>query len=152
MSSFKPNQSADQVQAREEVACSFFVARRDASEMFDYIEETLDKISLGIKSKIAFPLDLAIRFGWNDRFDGAHFKAPDEVITVISLVTEERFRSNLADKGFGLRYIMRLAAGETDHEWISKRVDESMDFCRKSAARASYGLILPPFFRAPALC
>jgi hypothetical protein len=51
-----------------------------------------------------------------------------------------------------LRDVVDVAAGETERQGISQGVDERMDFCRQSAARAAYGLVAAPFLRAPALC
>ena len=46
--------------ACEEVSGGFFIARCNASEVFDVIEEALDKIALCIERKVAFTFDLAI--------------------------------------------------------------------------------------------
>jgi len=37
-----------------------------------------------------------------------------------------------------------VATGETERQWIAKRVDDHVDFCRKAAARAADGLVAPP--------
>ena len=47
---------------------------------------------------------------------------------------------------------MGLPAGEAAGDGKAKRVDDGMDFGREPAPRAAYGLIKPPFLRAPALC
>jgi hypothetical protein len=45
-----------------------------------------------------------------------------------------------------------MAPGETERQWIAQRIDDYVDFCRKTAARAADGLVTAPFLRAPALC
>jgi hypothetical protein len=45
-----------------------------------------------------------------------------------------------------------LAAGEAERQRIAQGVDDHMDLGGQSAARAAYGLVDPPFLRAPALC
>ena len=60
MSSFEPSQCADKMNAREEVSGGFFVARCNASEVFDCVEEALDEIAFGIEDKVAFTFDLAV--------------------------------------------------------------------------------------------
>jgi hypothetical protein len=47
---------------------------------------------------------------------------------------------------------VRVAAGETECQWIAQRIDDGVDFCRQTAARAADGLVIAPFLRAPALC
>jgi hypothetical protein len=48
VSSFKPSQGADQMEAREKVAGGFFIARGDASKLFDVLEKTFDQVAFGI--------------------------------------------------------------------------------------------------------
>jgi hypothetical protein len=49
------------MQAGEEIARSFFVAGRDASELFDELKETLDEVALGVEGEIAIASDLTVR-------------------------------------------------------------------------------------------
>ena len=46
------------MQAGEEIARGFFVAGRDASELFDELKETLDEVAFGVKGEsiIAYSL------------------------------------------------------------------------------------------------
>lgn len=46
--------------ASEEVSGGFFIARCDASEVFDCVEEALDKIALGIERKVTFTFNQAV--------------------------------------------------------------------------------------------
>lgn len=48
------------MQAREEIARGLFVARGDAPELFDKIEEAFDQIALGVEREIAIAFDRAI--------------------------------------------------------------------------------------------
>jgi len=47
----------------EEVAGGFFIARCDASELFESIEETLDEIAFGVEGEVALAADLAVGLG-----------------------------------------------------------------------------------------
>ena len=40
------------MQAGEEIARGFFVAGRDASELFDELKETLDEVAFGVKGEV----------------------------------------------------------------------------------------------------
>ena len=44
----------------EEVSCSLLISGCDAPEVFDRVEETLDKVALPVEGKVAIPLDDAI--------------------------------------------------------------------------------------------
>ena len=152
MSSFKPSQRTDQVKSGEIVAGSLFITGGDAAKVLDGIEEALDEIALAVERKIAVPFDLAVHFRRDHRFDGTHFQALNEALTVVSLVTEECCGLDLSRKGFCLRDVVCLSSTQAERERISQGVDDGMDFCCQAATRAAYGLVLAPFLRAPALC
>lgn len=140
------------MEAGEEIARGLLVTGGDAAKMLDSIEEPLDEIAFAVKREVAVAFDFAVGFWRDHRLDDARFEALDEAVAVVSLVGEKRFGIGLRHQFFGLRHIVDLAAGEAEHEWISQGVDDGMDFRRQAAARAAYGLVLTPFFRAPALC
>ena len=50
------------MQAGEEIAGSFFVTGRDASELFDELKETFDEVAFGVEGEGAIASDLAVRF------------------------------------------------------------------------------------------
>jgi hypothetical protein len=140
------------MQAGEEIARSFFVAGRDASELFDELKETLDEVALGVEGEVAIASDLTVRLWRDDGLDGSHFEALDEGVGVIALVAEEGFGLRSSREGFSLGDIVDLAAGEAERQRVAQGVDDHMDLGGQSAARAAYGLVDPPFLRAPALC
>ena len=76
----------------------------------------------------------------------------EEGVAVITLVGENGTGLNLSGQRFGLGDVMRLPAGEADGYGKPERVDVGMNFGGKATARATYGLVEPPFLRAPALC
>ena len=140
------------MQAGEEIARSFFVARRDTSELFDELKETLDEVALGVEGEIAIASDLTVRLWRDDGLDGSHFEALDEGVGVIAFVAEEGFGLHLSREGLSLGDVVDLAAGEAERQRVAQGVDDHMDLGGQSAARAAYGLVDPPFLRAPALC
>jgi hypothetical protein len=140
------------MEAGEKVAGGFFVARRDASKLFEILEETLDQVALGVESVVAIAFDFTIGFGRDDRFDLSTFEGGDKAIRVIAFVSEDRIWRHVGDKHLGLGDIVYLSAGEAQRQRIAQGVDDDMNFCGQSGARAAYGLVEPPFFRAPALC
>jgi hypothetical protein len=140
------------MEAGEEIARGFFVAGCDASELFDELKETLDEVALGVKGEVAIASDLAVRLWRDDRLDRSHFEALDEGAGVITLVAEEGFGLRFRGEGFSLGDVVDLAAGEAERQRVAQGVDDHMDLGGQAAARAAYGLIDPPFLRAPALC
>lgn len=77
------------MQSGQEVSGGLFVTGCDASEVFDDVEKSFNKIALAIKRKIAFTLDFAIGFRWNDHLDAALLKALDVAVGVIALVAQQ---------------------------------------------------------------
>ena len=146
MSSFEPSEGAGEVYPGEEIARRFLVARCDASELFDVIEEAFDQIAFGIEREIAGSLDLAVGLGRNHHGDRARFEAGDEVIGVIAFVAEKGSGLDLGGQCFGLGDVVGLAAGEAQREGIAESVDDHMDFGREAAARPPDGLVGAVFF------
>ena len=79
-------------------------------------------------------------------------QAREEGVAVVALVGENRAGADLRGRRFGLGDVMGLPAGQTEGNGKPERIDDGMDFGRKPAARATYGLVKTPFLRAPALC
>ena len=140
------------MQAGGESARSFFVAGRDASELFDELKETLDQVALGVEGEVAIARDLAIRFWRDDRLDGSDFEALNKAGGVVAFVAEEGFGLHFSREGLGLGDVVDLAAGEAERQRVAESVDDHMDLGGRAAARAAYGLVDTPFLRAPALC
>ena len=140
------------MQACEKVSGGFFVARGDAPELFDKIEETLDQITLAVESEIAIAFDFPICFWRDDGNDGAQFKARDEGVGVIAFVSQKGCGLYLGGQRFGLGEVVDLAARQTERKRVSNGIDDGMDFGCEAAARPAYGLVEAPFLRAPALC
>jgi hypothetical protein len=140
------------MEAREEIARGFFIAGRDASELFEELKETLDEVAFGVEGEVAIASDLAVRLWRDDRLDGSHFEALDEGVGVVALVAEEGFGLHFSGEGFSPGDVVDLAAGETERQWIAQGVDDHMDLGGRAAARVAYGLVETPFLRAPALC
>jgi hypothetical protein len=139
------------MQAGEEIARGFFVAGRDASELFEELKETLDEVAFGVEGEVTIARDLAVRLWRDDRLDGSHFEAFDEGVGVVALVAEEGFGLHSSGEGFSLGDVVDLAAGETEGQRIAQGVDDHMDLGGRATARAAYGLVETPFLRAPAL-
>ena len=140
------------MESGEEVSRGLLVTRCDGSELFDEIDESLDEVSFAVEGKVAWPFDPAVFLGWDDRNNAADFEVFNKAVGIIPFVTDERLRRDLGNQCFGLRNLVDLAFGEAERERVSQGIDNDVDLGRRAAAGASYGLVLAPFFRAPALC
>ncbi len=136
----------------EEVAGGFFIARCDASELFESIEETLDEIAFGVEGEVALAADLAVGLGRDHRLDAAHNQGSNEAVGVVTLVSDDGLRLDLGEERFGLRDIVNLTAGQADRQRIAERVDDGVDLGRQSAARPPDRFLAAVFLGAPALC
>ena len=84
--------------------------------------------------------------------DVSTFEAGEEAIRVITFVSQDRLRLHLGHERFGLGDVVSLSAGKAQRQRITQGVDDNVNFGGQPAARATYGLVEAPFFRAPALC
>lgn len=146
MSSFEPSEGAGEVYAGEEIARGFLIARCDASELFDVIEEAFDQIAFGIEREVACSSNFAVGLGRNHRGDGARFEAGDQAVRVIAFVAKKCAGLDLGGQGFGLGDVVDLAAGEAQRDRIAEGIDDHVDFGRETAARAPDGLVAAVFF------
>ena len=152
MSSFEPDEGADEVKAAEEVASGFFVSSCDPPEMFDDIEEAFDEIAFAVEREVTWPLDLPVRLGRDDHCDAARFEIVDEAVGIIALVAEKGSRLYLIGQQFGLLDVVNLSTGEAEHQRIAECIDNRMDLGRQPTTRTAYRFIDAAFFKAPALC
>ena len=152
MSSFKPSEHANELQACGEIARGFLVACCDASEVFDELEESFDQIALPVKRVIAFAFVLAVCLWRDDRLDPARPEAGNVGVGVVALIGENGLWLDLCGQRFSLGNVVNLTFGQSERERVSQRIDDHMDFRGQAAARTAYGLVDAFFLRAPALC
>lgn len=140
------------MKASEEVSGGLLVTRGDGAEVLDDIEEAFHEPPLAIEREVAFPVGLAVRSRWNDRFDPTHVKMVNEAVAVVAFIADESGGLDLLRQGFGLHHVVNMSAGEADRQRIAQGIDDCVDFGRQSAARAPDRFVRIPLFRAPALC
>lgn len=152
MSSIEPTEYGDQVDAGKEVSGKLFIARGDAPELFEFVEEPLDQVAFGVERKVAAAGRLAVRLGRDDGGNAGGYETVDEGVGVVSFVGNEGLRCSLGDQLRGGNQVVDLAWGEPQDERIAQSIDESMDLGAQASSGSSDGLALAPFFGAPALC
>ena len=95
---------------------------------------------------------LAVGLGRNDGSDPALLETLDECVGVITLVGDDGLGLDRLEQRLGLRDVGRLPRRQRERDRIAEIVDNSVDFRRQAATRATDGLVLAVFFWAPALC
>src|SRR3954452_15648165 len=153
MSSIEPDESGDQVNAGQEASCGLVVAGGDGPELLELGEEVLDQMPglvevcvKGARCRAGLPRwDHGCLAGVSQRFEHA-------LVRIERLAGNERLGLKLWQQGIGSSQIVLLTAGEMKADRIAERIDGGVDFRAQPSTRASDGLILTPFLRAPALC
>src|SRR5215204_141814 len=153
VSSIEPDESGGQVNAGQEASCGFVVAGGNGPELLELGKEVLDQmpglVEVFVKGARCLPGlargDDGCLAGFSQRF--AHPR-----VGIERLVGDERLGLKLREQGIRPLQIMSLARREQKAGRIAERIDGGVDFGAQPAARASDGLILTPFLRAPALC
>ena len=140
------------MQACEEVSSGLLIACRNGSELLAEVEEPLDEIAFGIKREVARSWCFPVGFRRNDGSYAANLKAFDEPVGVIAFVGDESLGGDLRHEGLCLCDVVGLALGQAESQGIAQGIHDHMDLGGQTAARPAYGLVLTPFFRAPALC
>ena len=152
MSSIEPTEYGDQVDAGKEVSGELFIARGDAPELFEFVEEPLDQVALGIEREVAATRRLAVRLGRDDGDDACGSETVEEAVGIVGLISDEGLRRGLGDELRGRHEVVHLAWGERQDKRIAQGIDEGMDLGAQTSSGASDGLVLAPLFSAPALC
>ena len=136
----------------EEVSCELVVARGDASEVFELVEEAFDEVALSVERGIDRALDLAVLLGrdvgpraviGDELDDGLGVIAPvgDGVAGRGKAVDERRHGGFVGDLARGQQEAQRQAAG----------IDDDVDLAAQPATGTANGVIRAPFF-PPAAC
>lgn len=133
------------------MACRLVIAGGDGAQVLELVEEALDQVALTIEGEVGLARDPAIGLGWHDRGDRLCVAGLDQRIGVIRLVRQAGLRLGMLQQRLGLAEIAGLAGRQGEGNGMAQRSDQGMDLGGQSASRTSAGLVLAPFFRAPAL-
>lgn len=152
MSSVEQDDGCGELDGGKEVCGDFVIARRDPSELFEFIEEAFDKVALLVEREVAGSSDGSVAFGGDHRRDAGLEKRLDQAIGIEGFVADHGLRVGLGEQGERRFEIVRLTWREGQRDWVAERVDDGMDLGRQAASGAAEGLLFAPFLRAPALC
>src|SRR5215211_8633596 len=153
MSSIEPDGYGGEVNTGQEASGGFVVAGGNGPELLELGEEVLDQmpglVEVFVKGARCLPgiprWDHGCLAGLGQRFEHPR-------VGIERLVGNERLGLKLREQGIRSSQIVLLTAGEMKAGRVAERIDGGVDFGAQPAARASDGLIRPPFLGAPALC
>src|SRR4051794_19833189 len=153
MSSIEPDESGGEVNAGQEASCGLVVAGGNGPKLLELGEEVLDQmpglVEVIVKGARCLPgiprWDHGCLAGLGQRLE-------HPLVGIEGFVGNERLGLKLREQGIGSSQIVLLTAGEMKAGRIAERIDGGVNFGAQPSARASDGLILTPFLRAPALC
>ncbi|GCD59909.1 hypothetical protein NBRC3280_2504 [Acetobacter pasteurianus NBRC 3280] len=128
------------------------VAGYDGTELFEFIEEPLNKITFPVKSKVCFPSYRSIAFGRYDRDNPALCQPINQSVGIIRFVSKESVQVDVVQKRFSASDISILTLCDIEFHRVAQGIANGMYLCGQAAPGSSDGLIRTPFLRAPALC
>ena len=127
-------------------------ARGYTSELLELIEEPFHEITFLIHLLVIIALDLAVA-PWRDhRLDISRLERGDEPVRVVSLAGNKSVCAGIGQQLVRGVDIVDLTRRQGEIHGIAQGIDEGVELAGQAAPRASDGLVLTPFLRAPAPC
>ena len=133
MSSNHPNEDAGDEDHSEIVSRGLLVARGDAPELLDAIEEAFDEVALLIDVAIEVSR-LGARPRGDDGFTALGADKLDQMAGVEPLVSEHLLALLAAQQGSGLGDVMNLPSRDPQVDGIAEGIHDRVDFCRQASA------------------
>lgn len=121
-------------------------ARRDSTESLEAVEEELDEVALGVELSILRDCARSFRLGADDGLDAASFELGAKLVGVVPGVSDESTASCVVEELGRCDQFVALAGRQRDVERPTFRVDDRVDFGRKTSSRASQSIALDPPF------
>ncbi len=153
MSSIEPNGCGGEMDSGEEVLGGFVIAGRDGAELLELGEEVLDQVPGLVEIAIIGARRPSVLARRDDgRLAGRSQGLDHPLLGIEGLVGNERLGLKLREQGIGSGQIMGLAARQGKADGVAQSIHQRMDLGRQPTFAASNGLVVTPFFRAPAAC
>lgn len=147
-----PEPNGSQGDCREEVAGELVVARGDAPEVLEFVEEALDEVAVAVELGIdgAYDLDVALGRDVGGRASGC--EEVDDGTGAVSTVGDGIARRAQAIDQRRQRGLVGGLAGRQNHpDRKTVAINDGVDLGRQSSTRTADGVIRAPLF-PPAAC
>ena len=136
----------------EEVSSEFVVARGDPAEVFDLVEEALDKVALAVEFGVDRALDLAASLGRDMRLGAVAGDHLDDGLGVVAAVGDGvSCRCEPVEQRWDAGLVRGLAGADQEAQRQAASVNHGVDLGAQSATRTANGVIRAPLF-PPAAC
>jgi len=143
----EPELCGSEFEHGEEVCGVLFVARGEASEVFDPVEEPLDAVTCAIEHRAEAGFPAAMHHRRDVGCGTGGFDLAAQPVGVVGLVGQhDGAFVQVPEQLLGDRAIARLARRQDQFERQTVGVDERMDLGRQPAARAAHTAIRVAFF------
>ena len=140
------------MQERIEPRSELVVARREAPELFEPVEESLDEVSRFVAVPVGMALGRAVASRRDDGLGAGSLNRFDKSVAVVSLVGDDSSGRNGLDQRGPLRDVRFLPASQDQAQRVAEGVDTGVDFGGQPTPRAADRLIATVFLGAPAEC
>ena len=130
-----------------EARVGLVVARGDATELFEPLEQILDEMPPLVHVGIVRDGHLAVLLGRDDGERAPLVEFGAQGIVVERLVANERRELDVCDQRLDADAVVTLAWKKNEADQIAQRICERHDLGGQAAARAADGLIESPLLR-----
>lgn len=147
-----PEACGSQSESGEEVSCEFVVARGDAPEVLELVEEAFDEVALAVDFEVDRAAEPDIALAWDVGGAACGLDEFDDAAREVSSIGEDiAAQAEPLEQGRRGRLVGGLARRQHQAHRQAVAIDDGMDLGAQSAARSSDGVIRTPFF-PPAAC
>ena len=119
---------------RQERFGEFVVTCRDASELLDPAEETLDEVAVFVDMAIETSRIASVGARWNDRLAALGRDGLDEGVRIVALVGNDKLSRLIGDQRLCLFDVGHLSCRENHTQRIAQGIDCHMKFGGQSAS------------------
>jgi len=148
----EPESNGSESDCGEEISGEFVIARGDAAEVFEFVEEALDEVALSVDRWIDRALVLSVALGRDMGGGAAGLDDCDDGAGVVTAIGDDvACQAHPVEQHRGGRLVGGLARREHEPDGQATSVDHGMDFGAQSSTRTTDGVIRAPFF-PPAAC
>jgi len=112
----------------------FVVARGDATELFDFLEEVLDQVAPFVHFPVIWDCSGSTGIGRDDGQRASLVQLSPEPVTVKGLIADQRVEGDATKQRCHADTVVPLARQQNEAHEIAERIDERDDLGRQTAA------------------
>jgi hypothetical protein len=135
-----------------EVLFEFFVSSREAAEVLEFGEASLDAVAFSVEFFVVGSLLPAVGFGGHDRDRSHSLDVIEDGLTVVALVGQDPLGLPFSEQFDGLGAVVDLASGDDKIHRQPQFVGQQVDLRRQTSSGAPQSLVRAPFLRPVAAC